>query len=162
LAITIKNCFCGNALVFEQCCQPIISGEVVAENAEALMRSRFSAYCIKNYHYILQTYISSQRKNLTIETLADSAIGIQWLSLQVLDHQTDKSTAIVKFKAFYQADSSYFVMHEISDFLLEGGKWYYSRGAMQKDSGELHPKRNDRCLCASGKKFKKCCGKQPR
>jgi SEC-C motif-containing protein len=50
-----KHCTCGNTLTFEVCCKPIIDGKVAAKNAEILMRSRFSAYSLKNYQYILQT-----------------------------------------------------------------------------------------------------------
>jgi SEC-C motif-containing protein len=153
-----KNCFCGNPFPFEQCCQPIINGKVEAKNAEALMRSRFTAYMLKNYQYILDTYTSAKRTNLTIKQLSESAQDTQWLSLQVLAHQSQTHTAQVEFKAFYQVHNVYYVMHELSDFILESGKWLYNHGAMQKGSGEFSPERNSQCLCGSGKKFKKCCG----
>lgn len=159
MPITIKNCFCGNEFTFEQCCQPIISGEADARNAELLMRSRFSAYVIKDYQYILQTYASAQRAKLTDNLLADSACNTQWLSLQVLAHRSQKNIAQVEFKAFYQIDERYYVMHELSDFIFDAGKWLYTNGVMQKGSGEFLPERNTQCLCGSGKKFKKCCGK---
>jgi SEC-C motif-containing protein len=158
LATTIKNCFCGNAFTFEQCCQPIINGKVDAKNAEALMRSRFTAYVIKNYQYILQTYSSAQRAKLTVNELTESSQGTRWLSLQVLTHSPQKNAAQVEFKAFYQVDSSYYVMHELSNFVFEAGRWLYTEGEMQKGSGKFTPERNSQCLCASGKKFKKCCG----
>ncbi|WP_299071535.1 YchJ family protein [uncultured Paraglaciecola sp.] len=156
--MTIKNCFCGSGLTFEQCCQGLINGEVAAKNAEALMRSRFSAYVIKNYQYILLTYASTQRAQLTVSELANSSLDTHWLSLQVLAHHVQKSTAQVEFKAFYQVDNGYFVMHELSDFVFEAGKWLYTSGVIQNGSGKFFPERNSQCLCASGKKFKKCCG----
>jgi SEC-C motif-containing protein len=159
LATTIKNCFCGNKFTFEHCCQPLIEGKVVAKNAEVLMRSRFTAYVIKNYQYILQTYAAAQRAKITISDLARSAKETRWLSLQVLAHHVKTNTAQVEFKAFYQVHNSYYVMHESSDFVFEAGKWLYTNGAMQKGSGEFTPERNSHCLCASGKKFKKCCGR---
>ena len=124
-----------------------------------LMRSRFTAYVIKDYRYILQTYASSQHTNLTVNSLADSAQDTQWLSLQVLAHNTQDNTAQVEFKAFYKIDSCYYVMHEVSDFVFEDRRWLYSKGVMQKYSGEFTPERNSQCLCGSGSKFKKCCGK---
>lgn len=159
MTTTIKNCFCGNQLTFELCCQPIIDGKVEAKNAEILMRSRFTAYVLKNYLYILQTYASAQRAKLTVNQLADSVQDTQWLSLQVLAHQTQENTAQVEFKAFYQLDNDYYVMHELSNFVFEDQKWLYSNGVMEKDSGEFSPERNSLCLCGSGKKFKKCCGR---
>ena len=153
----IKNCFCGNELTFEECCQPIISDKIDPQNAEQLMRSRFTAYAIEDYQYILQTYASSQRSKLTIKGIADSAQDTQWLSLQVLAHHSQENTAQVEFKAFYQVVNSYYVMHELSDFIFEAGKWLYTNGAIQKGSGEFTPQRNSQCLCGSGKKYKKCC-----
>jgi SEC-C motif-containing protein len=159
LTTTIKNCFCGNEFTFEQCCKPIVDGKVDAINAEVLMRSRFTAYVIKDYQYILQTYASAQRNNLSVSKLTASAKGTHWLSLQVLTHRSQENTAQVEFKAFYQADNAYYVMHELSDFVFEVGKWLYTNGVIQKDSGEFTPERNSPCLCSSGKKFKKCCGR---
>ena len=154
-----KKCLCGRDLAFEQCCQPLIQGTKLAENAETLMRSRFTAYVIEDYLYILQTYASKQRANLSVSQLADSALGTQWLALQVLAHYPKQNTAQVEFKAFYQVDGHYYVMHELSDFVLEDGKWCYTIGVIHNDSGKFSPERNSQCLCGSGKKFKKCCGR---
>ena len=122
------------------------------------MRSRFSAYVIQDYQYILQSYASKQRANLTINDLRDNAQDTNWLSLNVLDSHSKEFTAQVEFKAFYQIDTQFYVLHEISDFILENNKWYYQQGVIQKDSGLYSLKRNDPCLCNSGKKYKKCCG----
>ena len=121
------------------------------------MRSRFSAYVIEDYPYILQTYASHQRSSLTVSQLADSAQDTQWLNLQVLAYHPQPNTAQVEFKAFYQVDGKFYVMHELSDFRREDGKWCYTSGLIQKDSGVFFPDRNSQCLCGSGKKFKKCC-----
>jgi SEC-C motif-containing protein len=159
LATIIKHCTCGNELTYEVCCKPIIDGKVAAKDAETLMRSRFSAYSLKNYRYILQTYILAQSSKLTISELADNTQNTQWLSLQVIAHHSQVNTAQVEFKAFYQIHNSYYVMHEISDFVFEAGKWLYADGVIKKDSGELSQERNSQCLCGSGKKYKKCCGR---
>ena len=156
---TDEKCFCGNKFTFEQCCKPILDGEVEAINAEILMRSRFSAYVIKNYQYILQTYASTQRAKLSVSELLDSAQDTQWLALQVITHLPHEKTAQVEFKATYQVGNHYYVMHELSDFIFEGGKWFYINGITKKGAGEFAPERNSQCLCNSGKKFKKCCGK---
>ena len=123
------------------------------------MRSRYSAYVIKNYHYILNTYATAQRTRLTVSELTHSAQDTQWLSLHVIAHHPQLKTAQVEFKAFYQLNHDYYVMHEVSDFVYEAGKWLYTKGEIQKGSGEFFPERNSQCLCGSGKKFKKCCGK---
>jgi SEC-C motif-containing protein len=154
-----ENCFCGNALNFAECCQPIIDGKMNAKNAEILMRSRFAAYSIKNYQYIIETYASASRTKLTINELAKNVKDTQWLTLDVVAHHVGVYTAQVEFKAFYRVHNCYFVMHELSDFVFEAGRWLYSDGVMQKSSGEYTPERNSQCLCGSAKKFKKCCGR---
>jgi len=123
------------------------------------MRSRFTAYVIEDYPYILQTYTSEQRAKLTVSQLADSAQDTQWLSLQVIAHHPQSNTAQVEFKGYYQIGQQYYVIHELSYFVFVENKWFYTTGLIQKDSGEFSPQRNSPCLCASGKKFKKCCGK---
>lgn len=153
----IKRCFCGNEIAYEKCCQPVIDGQVNAKDAEALMRSRFTAYVEKNYPYILQTYAAKQQIGLSVSQLADSAKDTKWLSLDVLAHHSKQNTAQVEFKAYYQIDGHYYVMHELSDFVFEENKWVYTTGFIQKESGEFAPQRNSQCLCGSGKKFKKCC-----
>jgi SEC-C motif-containing protein len=134
-----------------------MQGAKPAEHAEALMRSRFSAYKVKNYQYILSTYASPQRAKLSVKILNDSAIDTHWLSLQVLAHQAHDKTSQVEFKALYQLEGQFYLMHELSYFVIEAGKWVYTHGEMQKGSGKLFPQRNSQCLCGSGKKFKQCC-----
>lgn len=151
------NCYCGKPLAFEQCCQPLLLGEGLANNAEELMRSRFSAYATQNYAYLLATYAQAQRSELSLAELQKSAEGHKWLKLIV--HHGAKSALgeIVEFSAFYQENQQFYLLHETSSFVLEQGQWRYTTGIMHKDSGLYTQQRNDQCLCNSGKKFKKCC-----
>ncbi|MGS2720070.1 YchJ family protein [Paraglaciecola aestuariivivens] len=153
-----QSCFCNSSLLFTQCCQPLIENKAIAQNAEALMRSRFTAYKLQNYQYVLNTYASAQQDKLSLSELQQSAQDTQWLSLEVIKHVSQANTAQVEFKAFYKVDSQIFLMHEISDFILENQHWRYTTGSIQDDSGEIKLKRNDPCICQSNKKFKKCCG----
>jgi SEC-C motif-containing protein len=159
LSPAITNCFCGNKFIFEQCCQPIIDGQLPALSAEVLMRSRFTAYVIKDYQYILNTYALTQRSNLSVKKITDNAQHTQWLSLEVLAHNPYNKTAEVEFKVYYLMHNIYYLMHEISNFVFEADKWLYTDGVIQKNTGKITPKKNNQCLCNSGKKFKKCCGK---
>ena len=146
-------CFCCSELTFKQCCQPILSGDRKPANAEALMRSRFSAYATNNFQYILQTYTLAERKALSLSDITDNAKQTQWLSLDVINHQTVGNTAQVEFKALYKIAEHYYVMHELSDFNFEDGNWLYRSGIMQKETGEFKPERNAPCPCQSGKKY---------
>lgn len=149
-------CYCGSKQSFSQCCQPYLSGDSLAPTPEALMRSRYSAYCIANYDYVLATYAQAQRQSLNVVELERSANGTHWLALRV-HPQNDSESHQVEFSAFYIADRQLGVLHETSNFIQEGGAWRYVDGTLHSDCGAFQPGRNDECFCGSQKKFKKCC-----
>jgi SEC-C motif-containing protein len=155
-------CFCGSNISFDACCQPYIIGLKTCQDAEILMRSRYSAYATKQFSYIIETYAKAQRKNLQLLEFQQSGEGSQWLKLEILGFIEQKNTAQVEFNAFYRIDGApekeFYKLHELSDFRLEDGQWRYTTGEIFDDSGVYVQQRNESCLCASGKKFKKCCG----
>ncbi|NCP63039.1 MAG: YchJ family protein [Paraglaciecola sp.] len=153
-----KICYCGSGRTFDECCRVYLENKKSPPNAEALMRSRFSAYATENFAYILATYAPLQRSALTIDSLAQNAAQTRWLKLVVHQHLSKGHHAQVEFSAYYQVDGSFYCMHETSDFILQANKWYYSEGLIHRDSGQVVMQRNDPCLCQSGKKYKKCCG----
>ncbi|WP_428776587.1 YchJ family protein [Vibrio sp.] len=149
-------CYCGSKQPFTQCCQPYLSGNSLAPTPEALMRSRYSAYYLANYNYVLATYAQAQRQPLNVAELERSASGTNWLALRVHTHK-DIHPNQVEFSAFYVADRQLGVLHETSNFVQEDGQWRYVDGTLHSDCGIFQPGRNDECFCGSGKKFKKCC-----
>lgn len=166
MQLKLNTCHCGSSLIFENCCQPLLLGLKTACSAETLMRSRFSAYVLNNYDYILATYGSKQRASLSLVELQESAENTQWLKLIVHSTNQTKLNAVadnktqsakVEFSAYYQVAEQYYLMHETSDFIFDNGQWYYTTGTIHKDSGPYAQQRNDLCLCNSGKKYKKCC-----
>jgi len=75
-----------------------------------------------------------------------------------------RGQAYVEFKATYKdsgmQESKYGVMHERSRFIVEDGRWRYVDGEhFAADDIIKKPGRNEPCFCGSGKKYKKCCGK---
>jgi SEC-C motif-containing protein len=139
------------------------------------MRSRYSAYVIKNYAYVLASYAPLQRQNLSLQALSESAQNTKWLRLEVL-HSTENEeraksadskdssenaestkSGTVEFIATYAVDADFFSMHELSRFIKQDGHWYYTTGMMQEGSGQIVANRNDPCPCGSNKKYKKCC-----
>lgn len=152
-------CPCGLAKSFGECCGQFISGEKLPENAEQLMRSRYSAYATGKYQYILDTYGKTQRAALTTEQLAQSAQGQTWCKLTIESSTLLESPQTVEFRAFYKDNDEFYCLHEISSFELENEQWRYVSGEVKADSGLFKLGRNDLCLCGSNKKFKKCCGK---
>jgi SEC-C motif-containing protein len=41
-------CLCGSTLAYSDCCQPFHTGEKIPVTAEALMRSRYTAYALRD------------------------------------------------------------------------------------------------------------------
>lgn len=118
-------CYCGSGKDFTACCQPYISGKESAPTAEALMRSRYSAYAVHNADYLWATTAPAERRYHSKSAILDWAKSNQWLKLEVL-HATETT---VEFKAYYLDDRlKAQVHHEKSRFSFEGGRWYYEDG----------------------------------
>jgi len=145
------TCRCGSGQAFSECCQPFLEGSTAAPTAEALMRSRYSAFARGKVDYLLQTSAPERHAANEKALLGDSCNSTRWLALHIL--KTTETT--VEFAAFYESNSGVEQLHECSTFERREGRWIYV-------SGEFLPPltfgRNDACWCRSGKKFKKCHG----
>lgn len=146
-------CPCGSKHAYADCCQPFHLEQQYPTQPEQLMRSRFSAYALHLFQYILDTYSTEQRQALSIDMLSNDSEDTIWLGLDVIDSDSSE----VEFKAYYAVNKQVYVMHERSTFIQESGKWRYDTGVIHDDTGAVKIKRNDPCICHSGKKFKQCC-----
>ncbi len=119
-------CPCDGGKHYGCCCGPLHDG-FVAETAEALMRSRYSAYVLLLKDYLLATWHPRTRaEDLNLATTPPT----RWLGLQIRQHQqTGEDRAIVEFVARYRLGGGSAVrLHETSRFIREGGRWYYLDG----------------------------------
>lgn len=157
---TIK-CLCGSDDLYMSCCQPFHLKSKQPLTAETLMRSRFTAYAMKNEQYLLQTWDETKRP----EEINFAKETAEWTKLEIV--KTKKggekdSKGIVEFKAYYIQDSQEYVMSEISRFKKTAGRWLYLDGIVKsviKARQETNQGKNAPCSCGSGKKYKRCCGK---
>lgn len=120
-----KRCPCGTGLTYGECCYRFHSGEWVAPTAEALMRSRFTAFAVGNSQYLLDTWDPETRPS---ELGLD--VGIDFYRLDILETTGGgpfDSTGTVKFQAFYKGLASG-VQEEDSTFCKVNGAWVYSTG----------------------------------
>ena len=119
-------CPCGSKQSYARCCQPLHHG-APAPSAEALMRSRYSAYVAGLDDYILQTWHPSRRP---ASLDAGDGATTRWLGLQVKRHEArGDDGAIVEFVARYRVGGGSAVrLHEISRFVREEGRWFYLDG----------------------------------
>lgn len=123
----MSSCHCGSARPYADCCGPLHAGAAVADTAEQLMRSRYSAYVLGARDYLLATWHPSTRPPAA--SLDDSG-GTHWLGLAVKRHaQPAPDEAVVEFVARYRIGGAPAVrLHETSRFLREDGRWYYLDG----------------------------------
>lgn len=155
------DCPCGSGLVYAECCAPYHQGTRYAATAEALMRSRYSAFVQQVDAYVLATWDSTKRPK-SVDLGQDAT---QWLRLEIVDTKKGQATdtkGIVEFKAYYQLKEQEYVLHEISRFVRREGRWYYLDGTVKsiaRPKQETNLGLNAPCACGSGKKFKRCCGK---
>jgi SEC-C motif-containing protein len=156
-----------NKLNYESCCAPFIEGKKKAPTAEALMRSRYAAYVVKNIRYIDQTQITVENEVFDQEEALKWAESSEWLGLEIKKTQkgeANDNTGVVEFIAHYKdkASGTELRHHETSLFQKRDGEWKFKEGQIHgaQPVKRLEPKlgRNDPCSCGSGKKFKKCCG----
>ena len=119
-------CPCGGGKPYAVCCGQLHSGAEIASTAEALMRSRYSAYVLGLEPYLLATWHASTRPaELGLEA------GIKWLALEVRRHQVqDASHATVDFVARYRSNGRGQRLQECSSFVKEDGRWFYVDGVI--------------------------------
>jgi SEC-C motif-containing protein len=125
-------CPCGSGKTYAQCCEPLHAGTAAA-TAEALMRSRYSAYVAELKPYLLSTWHPSTRP---AALGPDEGERIKWLGLTVKRHAAkSEDSATVEFVARYRiGGNSAMRLHEIGRFLREANRWYYVDGEFP-DSG---------------------------
>lgn len=128
----MRNCYCCSGNKFEDCCQPFLDGMVKPSTAEALMRSRYSAYSLVKVDYILKTTHPSTRRFHTAQAITQWAKSSLWQKLEIIStiKGTPKdSKGMVEFKAFYlDLGLQPHLHHEKSDFIRELGEWFFVDG----------------------------------
>jgi SEC-C motif-containing protein len=129
----LSNCPCGSGQTYAACCGLHIEGGELPATAEALMRSRYTAFALGYEPYLLATWHDSTRP---------AALGLsqqpapKWIGLKVLRHaQQDDSHAAVEFIARYKVNGRAYKMQETSRFVKEDGRWFYVDG----DTGDGAP-----------------------
>jgi SEC-C motif-containing protein len=158
-------CPCGSRVSYDLCCLPLITGERKAITAEQLMRSRYSAYVKKEIGYILTSLHPDHRADYDEKSSKAWAESAEWHGISILKAVgggADDEEGQVEFAVSYTEKGLKQEHHELSTFKKKDGTWYFATGkTMPKPVSRAAPKtgRNDPCLCGSGKKFKKCCGR---
>ena len=147
-------CPCGSHEHYDNCCGQYIEGKMPAPTAEKVMRSRYTAYTLDNMEYIQLTMSGKALVTFKQTHKQDKPTPVKWHPLHVIESHIDKTDAkhaFVTFFTSYALNNRIHTIYECSEFINEGGQWYYIDGKLQT----ITPK--DPCPCHSGKKYKKCC-----
>jgi SEC-C motif-containing protein len=124
---TRTDCNCGSGQPFALCCGPLLDGNALPATAEALMRSRYTAYCRGNDDYVRTTWHPA---TCPVEFGGDG--GLKWLGLKIVATRgggPEDNTGEVEFVARYKPQSQAAGrLHEISRFERLDGRWVYVDG----------------------------------
>lgn len=91
------------------------------------MRSRYTAFVMDVRAYLLETWHASERPS-SIETPEP---GLKWLGLTVRHAPPPQGErGQVDFVARYKLGGRAHRIEELSDFVREGGRWYYLKAAL--------------------------------
>lgn len=120
-----KRCPCGTGLTYGECCGPIHRREREAATAEQLMRSRFTAFALRDVDWLLASWHPTTRpRSLELDP------GIRWLRLDIVGTSAGgpfDREGIVSFDAHWVADGTRGSMREVSSFRRDHG-WQYVDG----------------------------------
>jgi SEC-C motif-containing protein len=162
----VMNCPCGSEHEYSDCCQPVIKGDRVAATAEALMRARYTAYSQVEMDFLQTTVHPDYRQDEDSDGARDWAENSEWHGLEIITTTAggqDDEVGEVEFVASYTYAGENKQYHEVAEFRRSEGAWMFTEGrpGVKKPLVRSEPRtgRNDPCLCGSGKKFKRCCGR---
>ncbi|MFL6657010.1 MAG: YchJ family protein [Massilia sp.] len=133
------TCPCGGPSL-ATCCGPYLSGAAIPATAEALMRSRYTAYTQRNEAYLRATW---DARTVPREPIVQENERIQWLGLEVestlrlrqrkAELQQSQDADTVEFVARYKINGRAHRIHEISRFVREQvagvARWFYLDGS---------------------------------
>jgi SEC-C motif domain protein len=117
-----RACPCGLGDDYDACCGRFHAG-APAPTAEALIRSRYSAFAVGDAGYLLRTWHPSARPP---ELELDPALS--WTRLAVLETRGGglfDTEGTVQFRAVYVHGGQRGVQAETSGFVRQDGQWFY-------------------------------------
>lgn len=119
-------CPCGLGEAYAHCCGELHAGRSSAPTAEALMRSRYSAFAAGDTGYLLRTWHPRTRP---AELELDPAQ--HWTGLRITGHTAGgmlHTEGTVTFEAHYERRGVPGVQSEDSTFSKVDGQWLYVAG----------------------------------
>ncbi|MBV1776496.1 SEC-C domain-containing protein [Burkholderiaceae bacterium DAT-1] len=123
------DCPCGSGKLYKECCFMYHMEKEFPPTAEALMRSRYSAYVMRKSDYLrFSWYPDTCPKDLDL-----SDEKIKWVGLQIIGTQGGQpgdGEGVVEFIAKYKIGGRAAKIHEKSTFTRLKGRWVYLDGVV--------------------------------
>ncbi|MCW2608911.1 MAG: hypothetical protein JWM15_157 [Cryptosporangiaceae bacterium] len=117
------RCPCGLGEPCADCCGRLHRGAAEAPTAELLMRSRYSAFALRDEAYLLRTWHPSTRpRHVAFDP------DQEWSGLDILGTQRGgllDADGTVEFRAHYRLRGRSGTLDERSRFVRDGGAWQY-------------------------------------
>lgn len=126
-----RPCPCGSGRDYAGCCGPLIAGAALPRTAEALMRSRYTAFADQALEYLRATWHSS-----TCPARLAPDPSTKWIGLKILATKAggpDDGDGTVEFVARYKIQGRAHRLHERSRFVREQNAWRYLDGDLDPD-----------------------------
>ena len=121
-------CPCGCGKDYAQCCGPFHDGKRLPEQAEEVMRSRYSAFALQKIDYLKETLWPQYQPGFDAFATAKWAAENHWTGLTILETDAGQGKdrrGTVLFEARYLAGGSLHTHRELSLFRKKAGRWYY-------------------------------------
>jgi len=125
-------CPCGSQKKYKKCCKIFHDGKIPSSALE-LMKSRYSAYAVGNWEYIINTtHVNnpdySNNPYSWENSIKQFIKQTNFNSLEIISHTQGMLESYVTFRAnidINKVDSSF---EEKSKFVKENDKWFYLSG----------------------------------
>ncbi len=126
------DCPCASGGSFGACCGPVLEG-TAAPTAQALMRSRYTAYAVGDPDHLFRSWHPRTRPD---DVVLDA--DLRWEGLEVLsvvDGGAGDDTGEVEFVARARGRDGVVVLQETSRFARRAGRWTYVDGGQRLRAG---------------------------
>jgi SEC-C motif-containing protein len=135
----IDFCPCGSGYKFKKCCAPYLAGESWPQTAEALMRSRYTAFVNGDVNHLYRTTHPSNddvQGKTEVEYKSDTLAYCQKVEFTGLTiHESwppdAEGIARVKLTATYRWQGAADSMTELSEFVRLNENWVYLQGQQE-------------------------------
>lgn len=119
-------CPCGSGVTHGQCCGPVLVDHREAATAEALMRSRYTAFVVGDVGHLERSWHADARPpDIRVDPLQE------WTGLTIVETDLGRAldaTGVVEFVATSVVGGRKRSLHERSRFVRVDGAWVYVDG----------------------------------